>query len=65
MARYTVQFFFAGLCRAAGVRALSEKGSAASPQVRRSKRAYRPGEHSQKHARRRTSDYGLQLAGKQ
>jgi small subunit ribosomal protein S4 len=36
-----------------------------TPKCEIEKRAYPPGEHSQTHARRRTSDYGLQLAEKQ
>lgn len=36
-----------------------------SPKCEIEKRAYPPGEHSQRHARRRTSDYGFQLREKQ
>jgi small subunit ribosomal protein S4 len=53
------------LCRREGVRLYLKGDRCYSPKCEIEKRAYPPGERAQAHARRRTSDYGLQLREKQ
>jgi small subunit ribosomal protein S4 len=53
------------LCRRAGVRLYLKGERCYTPKCEIEKRAYPPGEHAQTRARRRTSDYGLQLQEKQ
>jgi len=63
MARYTGPV--CRLCRRAGVRLYLKGERCFTPKCAIERRAYPPGEHIQKHARRRPSAYALQLAEKQ
>jgi small subunit ribosomal protein S4 len=53
------------LCRREGVRLYLKGDRCYSPKCEIEKRAYPPGQRAQARARRRTSDYGLQLREKQ